>query len=178
MNAGSHSAAHSAHRRGKSWKDYLPLIVLLVITALAAGSKAWSYGPSATFTLWMHDFMGLFLVIFAMLKLFDLPGFADGFHRYDLLAQRTRSYGFVYPFIELALGVGYLSGHFFNFIYPATVIVMTFGAIGVIVALIKGLDIHCACMGTTLKVPLSTVALVEDMGMTTMAVFMWIGHHG
>lgn len=39
---------------------------------------------------WMRQFMGIFLVIFAMFKLFDLPGFADGFQKYDLIAKRYR----------------------------------------------------------------------------------------
>jgi hypothetical protein len=46
---------------------------------------------------------------------------------------------------------------------------LVFGALGVVSALRRGLDIECACMGTVLHVPLSTVALVEDLGMAGMA---------
>ncbi len=46
--------------------------------------------------------------------------------------------------------------------------------LGVIRALSKRLDIECACLGTVLKVPLSTVALVEDLGMAAMAAGMLI----
>jgi hypothetical protein len=49
---------------------------------------------------------------------------------------------------------------------------MVFGSLGVINALRKGLDLECACMGTVLKVPLSTVALIEDLGMAAMAAGM------
>jgi hypothetical protein len=49
---------------------------------------------------------------------------------------------------------------------------MIFGAVGVIRALAAGLDIECACMGTVLRVPLSTVALGEDLGMAGMAAVM------
>ena len=58
---------------------------------------------------WMHDFMGFFLVVFSMFKFFNLEGFADGFHMYDLLAKPFRPYAYIYPFIELALGLGYLA---------------------------------------------------------------------
>lgn len=169
----SHSHRHASSHR-KSWSDYLPLIVVLAVTVLAASALHYAYGPVAGTEAWMHDFMGFFLVIFAMLKLFDLPGFADGFQMYDLLAKPFRPYALAYPFIELALGLGYLSRWRSDLVYPATVIVMTFGALGVIRALQRGLDIHCACMGNTLKVPLSTVALVEDLGMAAMAAFMWL----
>lgn len=99
-------------------------------------------------------------------------GFADGFQKYDLIAKRYRPYALVYPFIELALGLAYLA-HFnsvaTNF---ALVIVMTIGTLGVLTALQKGLDVACACLGTVLKVPLSTVAVVEDVGMAVMAAIM------
>ena len=118
--------------------------------------------------------MGFFLVVFALLKLFDLPGFADGFQMYDLLAKNFRPYAFVHPFIELALGLAYLAFWRPTTVYLATIIVLGFGALGVINALRRGLDINCACMGNTLKVPLSTVALVENLGMVAMALVMFL----
>ncbi len=121
----------------------------------------------------MHYFMGVFLLIFALLKLFDLSGFADGFQMYDLLAKRFRPYALVYPFIELSLGLGYLAFWQPLVVYSATAVVLGFGALGVIRALQKGLDLECACMGTILKVPLSTVALTEDLAMAGMAAVMW-----
>ena len=53
-------------------------------------------------------------------------------------------------------------------------IIMGVGAIGVIRALRKGLDLRCACMGTVLDVPLSTVTLSEDIAMGLMACAMLI----
>jgi hypothetical protein len=116
--------------------------------------------------------MGFFLVVFSMFKFFDMEGFADGFQMYDLLAKRFRPYAYVYPFIELCLGLGYLSHWRPLVVYLTTIIVLTFGSIGVLRALFKGLDIECACMGTVLHVPLSTVALIEDLGMAAMAAGM------
>jgi hypothetical protein len=154
--------------RGRSWKDYVPLMVLLLLTFLAATARQLPNGLIQPMP-WMHDFMGLFLVVFSMFKFFDLEGFADGFHMYDLLAKRVRPYGYFYPFIELGLGLAYLAQWKPEVVYPATVILMLFGAAGVFMALKKGLDLECACMGTVLHVPLSTVALVEDLGMAAMA---------
>ena len=59
------------------------------------------------------------------------------------------------------------------FVYGATIVVMGFGALGVIAALRQGLDINCPCMGSVLDVPLSTVTLTEDIGMVVMAAAMW-----
>jgi hypothetical protein len=146
--------------------------VLLGASLLVATALARSYGPDANPAHWMHDFMGFFLVVFSMFKFFDLPGFADGFQMYDLLAKPFRPYAYVYPFIELALGLGYLSHWQPTTVYVATLVVMLWGALGVIGALARGLNINCACMGTVLKVPLSTVALLEDLGMAAMAAGM------
>lgn len=154
--------------RGSHFADYIPLIVLLTLTLLAACARQLA-APGWDWTRWMHDFMGLFLLVFAMLKLFDLPGFADGFEMYDLLASRVRPYGYIYPFIELVLALGYLAAWRPDVVYIATIAVMTFGALGVLNALRKGLDIECPCMGSVLSVPLSTVTLTEDLGMAAMA---------
>ncbi|HVU18462.1 MAG TPA: MauE/DoxX family redox-associated membrane protein [Candidatus Didemnitutus sp.] len=167
-----------ARSRHQVWTEYLPLLVLLAVTALAAAAKGFDHSDAAAWHAWMHDFMGYFLVTFAMLKLFDLPRFVDGFAMYDLLARAVRPYGFVYPFIELALGLGYLSASHAALVYGATVIVMGFGSIGVIVALRRGIDLNCACMGNILKVPLSVVALGEDLGMALMAAGMWVMRTG
>jgi hypothetical protein len=139
-----------------------------------ATARQWSLPQSPDFSVWMRDFMGGFLVIFSMFKFFDLNGFADGFQMYDLLAKPFRPYAYVYPFIELGLGLAYLSERATHIVYGATIVVMGFGSLGVFRALSRKLDINCACMGTILKVPLSTVALVEDLGMVGMAAAMWI----
>ena len=160
--------------RGGSLRDYIPLIVIVLLTLFAALAKQGHYASSWNTRDWMHDWMGFFLVVFSMFKFFDLEGFADGFQMYDLLAKRFRPYAYLYPFFELGLGLGYLSHWAPVFIYAATVLLMAFGALGVISALRKGLDINCACMGSVLNVPLSTVALVEDLGMAGMGGAMLI----
>jgi len=171
----AHSHSHETHvrehGRGKSWRDYLPLIVILVLSALAGAAKQVHYGEWGM-EAWMLDFMGVFLVIFSAFKFFDLEGFADGFSMYDLLAKPFRPYAYLYPFLELALGLGYLSRWHLTIVLIATVVLMGFGALGVIRALMRGLDLECACMGTVLRVPLSTVALLEDFGMAVMAAVM------
>jgi hypothetical protein len=169
-----HQEVHSRQQgRGAQWTDYIPLFVLVIGTLAAAAAKQAAYGQWQWMP-WMQDFMGFFLVVFSMFKFFDLSGFADGFQMYDLLAKPFRPYAYVYPFIELALGLGYLARWNLSLVYGATVVVMVFGSLGVLNALRKGLDLECACMGTVLKVPLSTVALLEDGGMALMAAAMWL----
>lgn len=156
----------------KNIKRYWPLFILILIALLA--SFAVARGTQQGFMVWMHFFMGFFLCQFAMLKLFHPSGFADGFQMYDLVAKKFRLYAYVYPYIELALGLAYLSFTALILTYFVTILVMGVGAVGVIRSLKAGLDLRCACMGTILDVPLSTVTLSEDIAMGMMAFLMLI----
>ncbi len=153
---------------------YWPLIVLTFVS-IAVGYIATlsSYGNDAH--IFMHYAMGFFLCVFALLKLFNPQAFAKGFAKYDLLAKRSRTYGLIYPWIELALGLGYISMLQPQFVYAATILVFGFGTIGVVTALRNGLNINCPCMGNILQVPLSTVTLTEDLAMVVMAIVMLAG---
>src|ERR1041384_6726350 len=167
-------AEHAHHEHWKpqrNVRDYLPLVVIVLIAMLSAFALQWGQGRFEP-RMWMRYFMGIFLVIFAMLKLFDLPGFADGFQMYDLIAKRFRPYELPYPFIELLLGLASLAGVFPMLTNLVLLVIMVIGAMGVFDALRKGLDVACACLGTVLIVPLSTVAVIEDVGMATMAALM------
>ena len=148
-------------------RNYHPLIVLVAVAAL--GGLALDH---VTLDGWMHGFMGLALCIFAALKLFTPSRFADGFQMYDLLAKPFRPYALVYPYLELALGLAYLAHYQPTLTYWATIILFGFGALGVISALSRKINVNCACMGNILSVPLSTVTLTEDAVMIAMAAYM------
>ena len=47
--------------RGSRWQDYIPLIVIIALTVLAACAKQVSYPARWSWMSWMHDFMGFFL---------------------------------------------------------------------------------------------------------------------
>lgn len=150
---------------------YTPLFVIILTTALGAAARQ---TPEASWSWhnWMHDFMGFFLLVFAIVKLFNLSAFATGFAKYDLLAARSRAYALVYPFLELTLGLAYMARWQPQGTYLATIIILTFGASGVLNTMRQGKKINCACMGQILKVPVSTVTLTENLSMSAMALLM------
>ncbi len=157
----------AATNQTMQFKRYLPLFVLVAVAAL--GALALALGRSIS---WMPCFMGLLFCEFSLLKLFNVPQFAEGFQKYDWIAQKSKPYAHFYPFLEFVLGLAYLSGIWPIFINLVALIVLGIGAFGVIRALKAGLDVRCACMGTVLDVPLSTVTLTEDLGMGIMALVM------
>lgn len=158
------------HEKVTSIKQYWPLISLILVSMLSAFAINWRF--NGNMIAWMHYFMGTFLMVFSVLKIFHPAKFADGFTMYDILAKRTRIYAYVYPYIELILGMLYLSFISPMLTYILTILILTFGSIGVIKGLQRGLDISCPCMGSILNVPLSTVTLTEDIGMVVMALML------
>ncbi len=122
----------------------------------------------------MTTFMGGFFVVFSLFKMIDLPGFADGYATYDVIGKRSRAYALAYPFLELALGVLYLAAWQLPLVNAITVVLMSIGAVGVFQALREKRAIQCACLGTALKLPMTTVTLVEDLGMAAMAAVMLV----
>jgi hypothetical protein len=142
----SHMHTESPQKTGIA--AYWPLIAMAGVTILASAVLVAAGVP------FMNSFMGLFFVLFALFKFFDLAGFADGFQTYDLVAKKFRAYAFAYPFMELLLGLAYLGGFTPVITYGATVILMSISVAGVINGIASGQKVQCACLGTILKVPL------------------------
>lgn len=123
---------------------------------------------------WMRVFMGVFFLTFAGFKFAGYKMFPDMFATYDVVAKRFKPYGYAFPFIELALGLLYLTDTIPMARDVLTVIVMAVSSIGVFQEIKKRSGIHCACLGNVIKLPLSTVSLVEDVAMGLMALAMII----
>ena len=154
--------------------SYLPLIIIIgiiAISTLALGIKSIQDGSFTAVSL-MTNFMAGFFLVFSGFKLLDLKGFKEGYFTYDLLAKRIPQYGYVYPFIELALGLAYLTRFNLGLTNWVTLIVMVFSVIGVLNEISKKRKIQCYCLGTVLKVPLTYVTVIEDLVMAAMALAM------
>jgi glutaredoxin len=136
--------------------SYTPVIALFSTAGLM----------TLALSLKMAGFMGISLSMLASLKLMDLDSFTDGFQKYDLVTQRFKPYGKIYPFLELAIGLGFLSG-----VVPlATGIV---GSISVFKAVyIDKIALNCACVGGNSKAPLGVVSMTENLMMAIMGAIL------
>ena len=108
--AEDHSQTTMAEEEGKGFfETYKPLIVIFAfITGIsfitARGNTPFDAGA------FMNHFMASFFIVFSFFKFLDLNGFArKRYAMYDVLGMKVKLYGFIYPFIELALGVAYLT---------------------------------------------------------------------
>lgn len=153
-------------------KDYIPLIVIFAY--ILFGSILVSSIQDFSLENLVSAFMGLFFIFFSLFKLLDLKGFSEGYAQYDIIAKSNNNWGYIYPFIELALGISYILGISPIPLNLITILVMGTAVIGVIQNLRSKKAIQCACLGTILKVPLTKITLIEDLLMIVMAIGMLV----
>jgi hypothetical protein len=125
-------------------------------------------------------FMGFAICLLAMLKLMDVQAFAASFRKYDLLSQRWRPWGRLYPGIELLVGLGVL-------LQPEPTaaaqlvgaVAVWLGAMGMVsvgkAVFIDHLALNCACVGGNSKTPLGAVSFAENLIMAAMGAVMLAG---
>ena len=153
---------------------YKPLII---IVSFLIGTTLLVQYPFDTFSwqVWMRHFMAGFFLVFSFFKLLNIEGFAQSYRMYDILAIRWKMWGYIYPFIELALGILYLinvAPFFTNF---STLVILGFSSIGVIQSNLNKQKIKCACLGDVFNLPMSTVTIIEDLTMVVMAgMMLWM----
>jgi len=152
-------------------KEYAKFVLVIIGIFLVSWYLQGRLGDSVE--SWMRYFMGTFFVVFATFKFIGYRMFVEMFAGYDIVAKRFKPYSYLYPFIELGLGVMYLANLIPNTRDRLTLAVMTVGAIGVFQEIYhRRSGVYCACLGNIIKLPLSTVSLVEDVSMAAMAAIM------
>lgn len=152
-------------------RQLFPLFLIfgyITTIAILLNIKAWETSN------FMLDFMGLFYFVFSFFKLLDLKGFSESFKMYDPLAKVFPKYGIVYPFIELGLGLLFITRVQIPLALIITIIILGITTFGVTKTLLDKKSIQCACLGTTLKLPMTKATFIENTIMIIMAVWMLI----
>ena len=165
-------AHNETAEQAKSWLGtYKPILLIFgyittiaIIVATRQGSFDWMLG--------MNVFMAGFFLTFSFFKMLDLKGFSDSYAMYDILAKKVKAWGFIYAFIELALGLAYATGFEPLLTNIVTLVVMSVSIIGVLQSVFNKRKIQCACLGAVFNLPMSTVTIIEDALMILMSVGM------
>lgn len=146
------------------YESYRTLIfifgVIIILVALAQLKQG-----SFNFIIAMNHFIALFLLIFSIFKLINLKEFAFVYSSYDIISARLPGYGYIYPFIELMLGMAYLFHSFPLITNTATLLIMLVSGIGAI----RSLKHKSKIPSTHFKLPLSLVTLTENLLMAAMS---------
>ncbi len=165
------SSAVQPEKESSDLKQLFPLFLIfgyITVAAILLNYKPWN---SSSFML---DFMGLFYIVFSFFKLLDLKGFPESFKMYDPLAKVVPAYAWIYPFIELALGLLFLMRIQIPLALIITLIILGITTIGVTKTLLDKKSIQCACLGTALKLPMTKATFIENTIMIIMAIMMLI----
>lgn len=158
----------------RSWfETYKPIILIFGYITLVSVLAQVAYKSFDTMLLMRHFMAGFFLV-FSFFKLLNLKGFAESYAMYDVLAKRIPSWGYVYAFVELGLGLAYLVNFNPYFTNVVTLAIMSLSIIGVLQSVINKKKIQCACLGAVFNLPMSTVTIIEDALMIVMSGVMLI----
>ena len=158
----------------KSWiETYKPILLIFgyifgvtILTELVSRTLIW--------TRWMEHFMAGFFLVFSFFKLLNLQGFADSYSTYDIVARKWNAWGYMYAFIELALGVAFITGLNPILTNAVTFVIMTVSIVGVLQSVLNKRKIKCACLGTVFNLPMSTVTIIEDALMIAMSGIMLV----
>jgi len=150
-------------------QQLFPLFLIFGYITIAAIFSAINPWNTSDFML---NFMGLFYIVFSFFKLLDVKGFAMSFGMYDPLSKVIPTYGFVYPFIELALGIFFLMRFQIFVSLAITLIILGITTVGVAKSLLDKKSIQCACLGSVLNLPMTKATFIENSIMILMAIFM------
>ncbi|WP_299119479.1 MauE/DoxX family redox-associated membrane protein [uncultured Winogradskyella sp.] len=162
-------SSSSVESASNDLKQLFPLFLIIgyiLIASLLLNKDPWDIEG------FMLDFMGLFYIVFSFFKLLDLKGFPQSFRMYDPLAKAVPAYGWVYPFIEVTLGLMFLMRFQIDIALIATVVVLSITTVGVTKTLLDKKSIQCACLGTALKLPMTKATFIENSIMIVMALIM------
>lgn len=152
------------------FKTYRPLIIMFMYILLVCTSVQ-AYIGSFHAHLFMNHFMAGFFIGLSFFKFLDLKSFSEAFSNYDPIAKKFLSYGLVYPFIELGLGLLYVAGRGLFFANIVTIFVLSVTTIGVVKIINSKIKFQCACLGAGFNLPLSSVTVAENAAMILMAIF-------
>ena len=160
--------------QAKSWfATYKPILLIFGYIAAIAIISA-THQNTFHWMQAMNVFMAGFFLTFSFFKMLDLKGFAESYSMYDIVAKKTKSWGYIYAFIELGLGIAYATNFQPLFTNLVTLIVMNVSIVGVLQSVFNKRKIQCACLGAVFNLPMSTVTIIEDLLMIAMSGIMLI----
>ena len=160
------------------FNQYYPLFLIAGFITLVAFLTSFQQGIYSVnnfeVKMFLHNFMTGFFLVFSFFKLLDVKAFAESFQMYDLLAAKLPVYGKIYPFIELGLGILCLIHFQLYYVYIADIVIMGFGALGVIQSVLDKRKIRCACLGSVFNLPMSTITIIENSLMVLIGIWLLV----
>lgn len=170
-----HAAATAGSKQGNTLKitPYAPLIITFLAVIIFAASVTLLSGY-LQWHFFMQYFMAGYFLAFGVMQAASLRKSAKMLQQYDPLAKKAPIYGYLYPFIQIFLGVAYLLWISPIIINALAVVVLIINFSGILDVVETRRTVRCGCLGTAMKVQVGWVTLIEVGAMLLMAAGMLI----
>ena len=143
---------------------YSLLLIITIFSIIFTINYSYLYFyKNKDFSNLKNNIMGSILIVFGILKLYDIEKFMEIFQKYDIISKNIPIYSFAYPFIEIILGICYMYSFKLNKVKLLTNLLMFISIISVSLSIIKGQTLRCGCLGAFFHIPLSYVTLSENI---------------
>lgn len=159
-------------RAEPSAKEVAKLSVILLFLVISATLMSTLSGFNGI--EWIRWFLGGFMIVFGGLKLMGIEVFIKVFPLYDLIAKRFPPYKYLYPLLQVFLGMLFLIG-IFSVVRDITVIVISLsGLLGMVKVVSQRGPVKLSYVGTLIRLRFSSVVLFENTVMVFLAIIMLI----
>lgn len=123
---------------------------------------------------WIRWFMGGFMIIFGGFKLVGAEVFTRVLPLYDLIGKRFSLYRYIYPLLQVLLGMLFMIGAFSVTREILTIVAALSGLIGMIRVVSHRGAIKLSYFGSIIKLRFSTVIMFENIIMIVLGIIMLI----
>lgn len=169
----NHSDTSSTKTLKQRLKPYRVLIGAIGFILVGAAIATLTTGYFELHVYMQYLMAGYFLV-FGIMQTISLRRSAKMLQQYDTIAQRVPLYGYVYPLLQIALGIAYIYWIAPIIVNAIAAAMLFFTLIGIVDVLEDKKQVRCGCLGSAMNVKVGWVTLVENAVMFVMACGMLI----
>ena len=153
-------------------KSYLPIIYIYFSTFLSVFFLQSFFNLSTREVI--QYFLGIFVLIFAFFKIYNIKGFVKNFIEYDFISQKIKVYAYLFPFFELFFGLLFLLKIEILYLEFLCLALFSINTFSIFNALSKKKQFTCACLGGLFELPLSRVSLIENLTMIFGIIYLLV----
>lgn len=152
---------------GKIFKEFGIILAILFIVTIIYGS----YHGLDSLNTFLRIYVGIILSSFGVLKIFKLMDFAESHQRYDIISKHFVLYAYLYPFIELLLGILLILNHYLILAYIILIVVLLLRTLSVLYYVAFSEGVEYAYLDGIFKIRVSYATISIDLLIILFSIF-------
>ena len=141
-------------------------LFILIIYIINLYYLKWNIDTKEKKLLLIKNIIASILISFGLIKLYNLYEFVSIFSKYDIITQYLPIYAYIFPFLEILLGLSIIiikKNIYIQKIYQMIVLYTIINLIGIYNGLQSKIPLKCGCMGSYFDLPLSNLTIIENL---------------